>query len=127
MDEKQRKKQAKEEKQLLIAQRKAARENAALQRRVERDEQIRLRKEALEARAADRQLELDIQKVIEDENLYFFHVFFAWQRHNQFSFRRTVDAHVVSLVPDLYASIGLLITFTVLCSYINGDDECAVA
>lgn len=48
---------------MLIAQRKAAREEAALYKNVEREEKKRLRKEAIESRAADRQLELDIRKV----------------------------------------------------------------
>lgn len=65
IEDKCRKEQEKEEKQVLIAQRKVAREEAAHQRGVEREKKERLRKEAAESRAAEKQLKVDVQKVKE--------------------------------------------------------------
>ena len=67
IEEKLRKDEEKKQKQQLIAQRKKEREEAARQKRVERDEKQRLRKEAVESRAAEKQLQSDVQKMKEDQ------------------------------------------------------------
>ena len=61
-EERRQKQQAKEDKQLLMAQRKVSREKARLEREEEKQRKKRLREEAAEQRKADKQLTTEVQQ-----------------------------------------------------------------
>ena len=68
-EEKRRKQQAKEEQQLLIAQRKAAREEARVQRETDKLQKQQRQKEVTEQRKLNKQLAAEARKVKQDQKI----------------------------------------------------------
>ena len=68
-EEKRRKQQAKEEQQLLVAQRKAAREEARVQRETDKFQKQQRQKEVTEQRKLNKQLTAEARKVKQDQKI----------------------------------------------------------